>query len=142
MTRTLFRAVLVLTSLHFTAGAAMSQSPTPGSAGPGNDTPVTLPSGTVVRVRNIVVFIGPSGRSLTLYIESPTPATDSARVAREAKELIDLHGAASSLGPIVRAMVGICRTQGCLELREAPSEMFFFRPQPDGTWRAEPPPSR
>jgi hypothetical protein len=38
-------------------------------------------------------------------------------------------------------MVGICRTQACLEMREAPSEMFFFRAQPDGTWRAEPPPA-
>jgi hypothetical protein len=116
----------------------MSQSPTP--SGPMNDTPVTLPSGTVVRVRNIVVFVGPA-KSLTLYIESPTPASDTVRLAREAMELVALHGTTSSLGPTARAMVGICRTQACLEMRKVPREMFFFSAQPDGTWRAEPRPA-
>jgi hypothetical protein len=134
-------ALLGLASIHFTAGVAMSQSPTPEWPYPMNDTPVTLPSGTVVRVRNIVVFAGPSGNSLSLYIQSPTQPTDSARVAREAKELVELHGASTGRGPVTRATVGICRTQACLEMREAPSEMFFFHAEPDGSWRAEAPPA-
>jgi hypothetical protein len=117
----------------------MGQSPTPTSPYPANDSPVTLSSGTVVRVRNLVVFVGPSGKALTLYIQSPTPASDTARVAREAKELVDMHSASRGLGPLTRATVGVCRTQACLEMREIPSEMFFFVAQADGSWRAEAP---
>jgi hypothetical protein len=134
-------AMFGLASIHLTAGVAMGQSPTPESQYPANDTPVTLPSGTVVRVRHMVVFAGPSGNSLTLYIQSPTRATDSVRMAREATELVALQGASTHLGPLVRKMVGICRTQACLEMREAPSEMFFFHSRPDGSWRAVAPPA-
>jgi hypothetical protein len=118
----------------------MGQSSTPASPYPVNDSPVTLPSGTVVRVRNVVVFAGPRGKDLTLYIESPTPAADSARLAREAKELVDLHRASGGLGPLARASVGVCRTRACLEMRQIPTEMFFFVAQPNGSWRAAEPP--
>ena len=112
----------------------------PVTAYPMNDTPVTLPSGTVVRVRTVIVFEGQSGRrTLRLFVETPTPVADSARVAREANELIDRYGAASR-GPYAGASVFVCRTQACLEMREAASEMFFFLPQPDGSWRAVAPP--
>jgi hypothetical protein len=135
MHRKYVRAVLGVAGIPF-AVVAMSQTPTPDSPYPANNTPVTLPSGTVVRVRNIVVFAGPTGKSLTLYIQSPTDAADTARVAREARQLVELHGAAAGLGSPKRAVVGICRTQACLEMREAPREMFFFLSQPDGSWRA------
>jgi hypothetical protein len=135
------RAVIGLAAIPLAAGVAMSQSPTPSSPYPANDTPVTLPSGTIVRVRNIVVFVGPNGKSLTLYIETPTHAADSARVAREAKEVVDIHARSTTHGPFGRARVCICRTQACLELREEPREMFFFVPQSDGSWRAVAPPS-
>jgi hypothetical protein len=128
--------VLGIASLHLTAGVARGQSPMPASPYPANDSPVTLPSGTVVRVRQLVVFTGPHGKALTLYIQTPTPALDSARLAREAKELVDLHGASGGLGPLARATVGVCRTQACLEMRGTPSEMFFFVAQSDGSWRA------
>jgi hypothetical protein len=140
MNRKRLCAVVGIACLHLTAGVAMGQSPTPASPYPANDSPITLPSGTVVRVRNLVVFVGPRGKDLTLYIQSPTPASDSARVAREAKELVDLHAASGGLGQFVRAIVGICRTQACLEMREIPSEMFVFAAQPDGSWRAAAPP--
>ena len=134
-------ALVGIAILHLTAGAAMGQSPTPASPYPANDTPVTLPSGTVVRVRNMVVFAGSHGRALTLYIQSPTPASDSARLAREARELVDLHHATGGLGPLTQATVGVCRTQACLEMRETPTEMFFFVAQPDGSWQAVAPPA-
>ena len=130
------RAVVGIVGLHLTAGVAMGQSPVPPSPYPANDTPLTLPSGTVVRVRNLVVFAGSGGRALTLYIQSPTLPSDSARLAREAKELVDLHAASGSFGPLTRTTVGVCRTQACLEMREMPSEMFLFVAQPDGSWRA------
>lgn len=114
----------------------MGQSPVPPGPYPASDTPLTLPSGTVVRVRNLVVFAGSEGKALTLYIQSPTLPSDSVRLAREAKELVDLHAASGSFGALTRATVGVCRTQGCLEMREIPSEMFFFVAQPDGSWRA------
>jgi hypothetical protein len=78
---------------------------------------------------------------LTIHIQSPTPASESARLAREAKELADLHIASGSLGPLARVIVGVCRTQACLEMREIPSEMFFFAARPDGSWRVAAPPS-
>src|SRR3954470_11126239 len=101
-------AVVGVIGLHLTAGAAMGQSSTPASPYPANDSPVTLPSGTVVRVRNLVVFA----------------------------ELVDLHGASGGLGPLAQVTVGVCRTQACLEMREKPGEMFFFVARPDGSWRA------
>jgi hypothetical protein len=140
MHRKRLRVVIVLASFHFAAGVAMSQSPIPTSSNPMNDVPVRLPSGTVVRVRNIVVFEGSSAKTLALFIETPTQAADSARVAREAKELIDLWGRSAVHAPLTGASVRVCRTPACLEMREAPSEMFFFLPHPDGSWRAVPAP--
>ena len=78
---------------------------------------------------------------MTLYIESPTLPSDSVRLAREAKELVDLHATSGSFGLLARAAVGVCRTQACLEMREIPTEMFFFVAQPDGSWRAVAAPS-
>ena len=131
----LVRATVGIASIHFAPAVAMSQSPTPNSPQPMNDTPVTLSSGTVVRVRNIVVFVGPSGKSLTLYIETPTQATESAQIERDANEIIGRYGESTTSGPFVRATVGVCRTQACLEMREPPSEMFSFVQQSDGSWR-------
>ena len=138
----LVRATVSIASMHFAVGVAMSQSPTPNNPQPMNDTPVTLSSGTVVRVRNVIVFVGPSGKSLTLYIETPTQAADSARMERDAKELIGRYAESATSGPFVRAIVGVCRTPACLEMREPPSKLFFFSKQPDGSWQGGVPPDR
>lgn len=138
----LVRATESIASIHFAAGVAMSQSPTPNNPQLMNDTPVTLSSGTVVRVRSIIVFVGPSGKSLTLYIETPTQAAESAQIERDAKELIGRYGESATSGPFVRAIVSVCRTQACLEMREPPSELFFFAKQPDGSWKGVVPPDR
>jgi hypothetical protein len=120
----------------------MSQSPTPNNSYPMSDTPVTLSSGTVVRVRNVVMFAGPSGRSLTLYIETPTQATESAQIERDANELVARYGHSATSGPFVRAAVIVCRTQACLEMREPPREMFSFVQEQGGSWRRVVPPDR
>ena len=120
----------------------MSQSQTPNNPYPMTDTPVTLSSGAVVRVRNVVVFAGPSGKSLTLYIETPTQATESAQIERDASELIERYGQSATSGPFVRAAVIVCRTQACLEMREPSGEMFSFVQQPGESWRRVVPPDR
>ena len=107
-----------------------------GGPYPMNDVPVTLPSGTIVRVRNIVVFAGLRDRTLTLHFETPTEPADSARVAREARDLIEIYGASKALAPLARARVGVCRTQACLEMRDEPQELFSFERRPDGTWES------
>ena len=111
--------------------------PNASAAGPMNDTPLSLPSGTVVRVRNLVVFRGQQSSNLTLYIETPTPAADAITVRQEAAELVELHSEFAQRFGIRRALIGICRTQACLEMREIPAEMFHFVRDLDGSWRDE-----
>jgi hypothetical protein len=117
---------------------AMKQGPNPNSAYPRNDIPVTLPSGTVVHVRNVVVLNGKNDKSLTLYIETPTPQDQPNRLASEAMELVNRWSDFSRQHNIDRVMITICRTQACLETREITAEMFRFDRQPDGSWKAEP----
>jgi len=65
--------------------------------GPSSDTPITLPSGTVVRVRNLVIFKKLGGpNALTIYIETPTLEADGAQLAREAQELVTMHDTSPS----------------------------------------------
>jgi len=108
-----------------------------------NDIPVRLPSGTVVRVRNIVVFapgkesgILPPNR-LTLYIETPTPSTDVARLATEARELLGSEDKVRAIKDCGVASIGICRTRLCLEMREIPQEMFHFVRRSNGSWEPQ-----
>jgi len=116
----------------------MNQAPDPNSPNPSNDIPVTLPSGTVVHVRNVVIVSGKIGRSLTLYIETPTPQAKSKQLASESSELVDKWNDFSKQHGIDRVIIAICRTQACLETREITTEMFRFDRQADGSWKASP----
>jgi hypothetical protein len=100
---------------------------------PQSDTPLTLPSGTVVLVRNLVVFDSRGRRGLTIYIETPTPSADSAKLAREARELVDMHNEFASRQSLTSIRVAICRTQACVEMRESPPETFIYD-RVDGEW--------
>ena len=53
--------------------SAKSQAPSQTGQYPTNNIAVTLKSGTVVRIRNIVVFRSQNGSELAVYIETPTP---------------------------------------------------------------------
>lgn len=141
MNRAYLYATLGIAALCCTARATQAQSPAPAGGYPLEDVPVTLPSGTVVRVRDVIVFAGAAGKTLTLYIQSAMPASDSAALARDARALVDRYGASGELGPLARVIVGICRTQACLEMRAVPSEMFEFVAGPDGSWRVVPSPT-
>ena len=115
----------------------MSQVPT-NSPYPINDIPVTLSTGTIVRVRNVVILDSPSNKSLTLYVQTPTPQSDSSRVAGEVAELASRWSEFIKNHDVATVIVGVCRTQACLETREIPAEMFRVGKESDGTWRAKP----
>jgi hypothetical protein len=116
---------------------AVNQGPNPNSAYPQNDIPVTLPSGTVVHVRDVVVVNG-NDRVLTLYIETPTSQAKSKQLASEAMELVNRWNDFSKQHNVDRVIIAICRTQACLETREITTEMFRFDRQSDGSWKVTP----
>jgi hypothetical protein len=113
--------------------AATSQTISATDDRPLNDIPVTLSSGTVVRIRNLAVFRSPNGADLTVYVETPTQSTDSARLASEAKELAGLQIRSPMIGTLTSVSVAVCRTHNCLEMREKPEETFSFIRKPDGS---------
>ena len=101
---------------------------------PANDAPLTLPPGIVVHTRNLVVFRGHNVSALTVVIQTPTPAADSNRVAREALDVATLHDSFARSNRIDHIIVEVCRTQPCLEMREQPAEMFQFNRTVGGKW--------
>ena len=114
--------------------SVVAQVPTQNGPDPMNNIAVTLTSGTVVHIRNLVIFRSPSTSSaLSIYIETPTPASEPDKVASEAKELADVQIKSPIAENISNVIVAVCRTQGCLEMRERPTEMFVFERQSDGS---------
>lgn len=120
---------------------AMSQAPSQTGHYPMTDIAVTLASGTVVRIRNVVVFRSQNGSGLTVYIETPTPSTEPDRLALEAKEVAGLQVKSPTIGNLTSVRVAVCHTSGCLEMREKPQEMFSFVRKSDGSLEAEKQPS-
>lgn len=116
----------------------MAQNTDPAQPFPLEDTPLTLTSGTIVHVRNLVIFQGRTKRQLTIVVETPTAATDTERLAREAKELANMHQQFAEMEHLDGITVAVCRTQACLETREAPSETFRFVRAIDGYWTDDP----
>lgn len=99
------------------------------------DQPLALSPGRVVHIRDLVVFRGHSGPSLTIYTETPTPAKDSAQLAQEAKQIVAHYAEYSAAQRIESVTVTFCRTPACVELRERSDERFDFERGTDGTWR-------
>ena len=125
-------------ALGVAPSSVAAQTPDPTHPYPTSDSPLALPSGTVVHQRNLVVFRGRGVSTLTMTIETPTPPSDSERVAREAFEMAVLHDASAETQSIRRITVAVCRSQACLELRELATEMFHFVRGNDGTWAVDP----
>jgi hypothetical protein len=119
----------------------MTQAPSQTGHYPMNDITVTLATGTVVRIRNIVVFRSQNGSGLTVYIETPTPSTEPERLALEAKEVAGLQVKFPTTANLTSVSVAVCRTSGCLEMREKPQEMFLFVRKSDGSLEAAKQPS-
>ena len=88
--------------------------------------PVTVSPGTVVHVRNLVIFRGHNGSGLTLVLQSPSPSTDTSRLAQQAREVLEHYAAFAKSNAVDRVSVEVCRTQACLELREQSTERFEF----------------
>lgn len=120
---------------------AMSQAPLQAGQAPPNDIAVTLTSGTVVRIRNIAVFRSQKGSELVVYIETPTPSTEPARLALEAKEVAGLQIKGPMSGNLASVSVAVCRTTICLQMREKPEELFVFARKADGSLETEKRPS-
>lgn len=99
-----------------------------------NSPPITLASGVIVRQGEPVIFRGHSGSTLTLTIETPTRATDSTRLAHEAREVAAIYGEFARSQNIDGIVVAVCRTQACLELHEIAKERFTFVRAKDGSW--------
>jgi hypothetical protein len=133
---------LAASAAIFVCGSEGAMSQAPSQTGPRNDLAVTLASGTVVRIRNMVIFQSQNGSGLAVYIETPTPSTDRDRLALEAKEVAGLQLKSPTSGnlSLTSVRVAVCRTSGCLEMREKPQEMFSFVRKSDGTLEAEKPP--
>jgi hypothetical protein len=131
------KGVIVAAVFAGASKSAVSQVPTQNNPYPINDISVTLSSGTVVRIRDIVIFQGQNGSGLTLYFQTPTPPTEVDTVASEAKEVAGFQLNSPTREKISTVSVGVCRTQACLEMREMPKEMFLFVRQPDGSWKPE-----
>lgn len=115
----------------------IAEGPDPAHPYPASDTPLTLPSGTVVRVRNVVVFHGRHARRLTIVIETPTERIASTRLADEARELAEMHQEFADSNQLDGVTVMVCRTQACLELREPTTEMFHFVRAAGGGWTSD-----
>ena len=124
-----------------TSEGAIGQAPSETGHNPMNNIAVTLTSGTVIRIRNVVVVRGPNGSGLAVYIETPTPSTEPERLALEAKEVAGLQLKSPMAGNLTSVSVAVCRTSGCLEMREKPQEMFSFVRKSDGSLEAEKQPS-
>lgn len=120
---------------------AMSQAPSQTGQYPMTDIAVTLASGTVVRIRNVVAFRSQNRSELTVYIETPTPSTEPDRLALEAKEIAGLQVKSPTIGNLTNVRVAVCRNRGCLEMREKPQQMFLFVRKSDGSLEADKQPS-
>jgi hypothetical protein len=127
--------------LGCTSQRALSRTPSPAGRGPMNDIAVSLSSGTVVRIRNIMIFQNQNGSRLTVYVETPTPSTEPERLALEAKEIAELQLKSPTIGSLNSVGVAVCRTDACVEMREKPEELFLFDRKSDGSVEAVKQPS-
>jgi hypothetical protein len=100
---------------------------------------VTLHSGLVVHARVFLEFHGTTSRSMAIYFDSPTPASDTAGIRAEAIELMALHEELAKSRALDRLAIGFCRSQACIDAAEAPRELFRFARRPDNTWFLEQP---
>jgi hypothetical protein len=130
-------AAVLLVALVRQPRVVAAQDLFPPKPYPANNYPIQLASGMIVHQRNVVVFKGQNGTSITFSIETPTPATDSVRVAAEAAEIAKLLGDQARKQGASHMTIAFCRTRACLELREAPKERFSFVRATNGSWYVE-----
>jgi hypothetical protein len=67
-------------------------------------------------------------------IESPTPAGERDRLEREAQEIATVYAPFAEAQAVDRITIAVCRTNACVELREASTERFDFARAANGTW--------
>lgn len=105
-----------------------------GSSTPGTNIPLKLSSGTVVRIRDVTIAQTTHRKSLTLYIQTPTASSDSEQLLREAREVVDRYDLYAVERHVGAINIAVCRTRGCIEMRELPDRLFTFARQSNGSW--------
>ena len=103
---------------------------------PTQRTPLTLPSGHVVVIRNLVVSTqaGQSGGAFSILYETTQPASEHAARQAEAVEVVELHRSWAEERDLDLMCAAICNTDAAAEMREMPEVVFFFKRGLDGRW--------
>lgn len=119
-------------SLHLTGDELMT-APWPY---PTQRTPLTLPSGHVVVILNLVVSTqaGQPGGAFTVQYETRHPASQHAARQAEAVEVVEAHRAWAEAHGFDVITAAICNTLAAAEMREMPEVVFYFKPGVDGRW--------
>ena len=113
---------------------------------PLEETPLTLPSGRVVAVLNLVAVAqrGRAGGTLGVQYRSAVPAADREGRRAEAAEVAARYAAVAAARGCRRLAAQLCNSPEAAALRALPELVLTFEPAADGTWRltdeAEPPP--
>lgn len=111
-----------------------AQSPFDAKPYPAMDLPMTLSSGHVWRVRNLVVLVSGGRKALTIFVETGDAVRDSATMLFDASALVREHPELQAGESLDRITVAVCRTEACIELRERPSDLWLFERLPAGGW--------
>lgn len=93
-----------------------------------------LSSGATARVRGLVVFRGHHESTVTVVVHDRTPASGDERALSEALELANLHDQFARREHIGRIAVSVCETEDCIDLKQPPAVIMFFRRNDAGAW--------
>lgn len=103
---------------------------------PTQRTSLTLPSGRVVVILNLVVSTqaGHPGGAFSIHYETRQPAAAHAARQAEAVEVVEAHRARAEERGFDLMTAAICNTLAAAEMREMPEVEFYFKRGLDGRW--------
>jgi hypothetical protein len=102
---------------------------------PLQDRPLTLPSGRVVQLYNVVsIASGDDSSSFGVQYRSAISASDEVNRREEATEVIAKFARLFSRADVTRASAQLCATRAQAEMREPPEMIFQFERGADSSW--------
>jgi hypothetical protein len=102
---------------------------------PLQDRPLTLPSGRVVQLYNVVsIASGDDSSSFGVQYRSAISASDEVNRREEATEVIAKFARLFSRPDVTRASAQLCATRAQAEMREPPEMIFQFERAADSSW--------
>ena len=103
---------------------------------PTQRTPLTLPSGQVVVILNLVISsqAGQPGGAFEVQYETRHPPGEHAARQAEAVEVVAVHRAWAEERGFDLMTAAIFNTAAAAEMREMPEAVFFFKRGLDGRW--------